>query len=121
MTRKVKLEVKGGMFFKLWLELLSVTPPFSKLTPRERELTAYLMEYYDRFKHLSKEERDNLLQSKNCKEFLMKSMNLPSLQMLYNMTFSLKKKGVLINGTLDNKYIISPAAENNLIFNIKYA
>lgn len=116
----MKIEIPtNNNYYLIVLTLLSTIPPYSSLSPRERELTANILDMYFSYTN-SHDERITLIFSKQGKEELMRRMDIKSLQVLENMLTSLRRDGVLNGNNITPEYIgIDRNKVKEIIFKFK--
>ena len=113
------IKVTKKKFFIYWLQFLK---PYHKLRDKEIEMLAHFLVVRDELSSKIKDESliDDMLFSKNIKDDIKKKMNYSSHQVFNNMLSSLRNKGVIINGRINQGLIpkLNDKKDNfKLIFN----
>lgn len=98
-------------FFKYWLIILR---PSHKLTDKEIDIVACFLKHRQELssKIVDEELLDQVLMSEDVKRKVQQECNMPS-QYFQVMLSKFKKKGVIVNGKLNKKFIPRLRGEEN--------
>lgn len=98
-----------------WLiEIISCMQPFKSLRPREKEVLAAILKVSVETKNLPKEQQQLIVFHHLTKERIAKEVGI-SLDNLYNVILSLRKKNILNDSGIADKYYKVLTQETNEI------
>lgn len=116
MKKTIPISSNETVFYREWLEVLSILPPFSNFSPKERNLIAVLMELNNKYKHLEDKDKGALLLSTPNRKLAMERLKITNVQVFNNLVATVRKKGALNGGLLNSLFAVYPSKENELIF-----
>lgn len=102
----INIKVKKGKEFEGYLRILASIPPFSSLRPRELQVLAEL--YTINYQNISipEETRNKIVFHKDTRQGIADKLGI-SVQSVYNITLSLREKGLLGDDKFITKFVIS--------------
>ena len=87
-------KVTGIKKYQLLLEMFSWMPTIKKLSPREKQVLAIIMFYYNKYKLLPEDERNRLIFDYETRQIIADNLGIKK-QVVYNIFLSLKKKDII--------------------------
>lgn len=99
------VKVKDEQKYYWLMEVLGCMQPFKTLRHREKEVLAELLKVSVENKNLSKEQRGLIVFHHSTKERIAKKVGI-TIDNLYNVILSLRKKGILDDSGIVDKYYI---------------
>ena len=87
-------KVTGIKKYQLLLEMFSWMPTIKKLSPREKQVLAITMFYYNKYKLLPEDERNRLIFDYETRQIIADNLGIKK-QVVYNIFLSLKKKDII--------------------------
>jgi len=109
--------IEEDYFLKL-VYLLRTIPPFNDLTRKELDLYAYFLYYNDKYKTIPLRDRNKLIFNHDIRKTIAKKMGI-NMARVYNIVALLKKKGIIGDGELNPRYVISKVDYLAFIFKEK--
>jgi len=97
-------KVTGIKKYQLLLEMFSWMPTIKKLSPREKQVLAIIMFYYNKYKLLPEDERNRLIFDYETRQIIADNLGIKK-QVVYNIFLSLKKKDIIGENEVEPKYI----------------
>ena len=87
-------KVTGIKKYQLLLEMFSWMPTIKKLSPREKQVLAIIMFYYNKYRLLPEDERNRLIFDYETRQIIADNLGIKK-QVVYNIFLSLKKKDII--------------------------
>ena len=100
---ELPIRINKDSKFKWIVEIMSCMQPFKSLRPRERELIAKILKLSYDIKDVPKEQRKLLIFHQDNKKKMAEEMNM-TMENFYNLILSLRKKGILDDYGVIDKY-----------------
>ena len=101
----INVEVKSGKEFEGYLRILASVPPFSLLRPRELQVLAELYAINSENISIPEETRNKIVFHKDTRQNIADKLGI-SVQSVYNITLSLREKGLLGDDKFNSKFVI---------------
>jgi hypothetical protein len=113
---KINVKTSSHKYFRQLLELLGSFDPFSSMRSREKDVFAILLRSNWLLKSKSKAYRDEYLLSREHRVYMATELKISDINL--NMIISsLRKRGVIVDNSIDAKYEFKPIKE--LTFNFE--
>lgn len=107
---EVTLPVTKDNKFRGIVEILGCINPFIKLRSRERDVLAELYKLNFRYSHIPSDERNQMIFNKSARKVVAENLGI-SVDSVYNITMSLRKKGILTEDGFTPKYLVNNVDE----------
>lgn len=101
----INVKVKSGKEFEGYLRILASVPPFSLLRPRELQVLAELYAINSANIAIPEETRNKIVFHKDTRQSIADKLGI-SVQSVYNITLSLREKGLLGDDKFITKFVI---------------
>ncbi len=115
----LRLNTTKDKFFRQYLEVVRVMPPFNKLRSRELDVLAELLRYNDYYKEVPHEDRWALILHYKTKNNIKARLNNMSTANFNNILTSFRQKNILIDNKIPENYLIIP--EDEFEFKINFS
>jgi hypothetical protein len=114
LNREFKLA--GHKKYLCLLEMFSFMKPLDTLSPREKQVMAMLMYYYNKYELLPEKEKNRLLFDYETRQAIADELKVNK-QVIYNLFLSLKKKKMIGDNELNTGYLFPNIDKLIITFN----
>jgi hypothetical protein len=109
-------KLSGSKKYLLLLEMFSWMKPLNTLSPREKQVLAIVMYYYNKYELLPIPERNRLIFDYETRQVIADDLGVTK-QVVYNLFLSLKKKGIVKDGEVISGLIFPDVDKLIITFN----
>jgi biotin operon repressor len=92
-------------YFRVVVEIFDFTPPFSLLRERQKDVFAEFLRYHNEYKDYPDEVRDKLIFDYDTYQKIADKLGVKR-STVYNVTSELRALGLIIDNSIDKRFII---------------
>ena len=109
-------KLTGYKKYLLLLEMFSFMKPLNTLSPREKQVLAFINRYYNVYEFLPIKDGERLVFDYDTRQEIAETLKIKK-QVVYNLFLALKKKGIIGDSTIDVKYMFGDIETLTISFN----
>lgn len=114
----IELKTSRSKFFRQYLELVKIFHPFNTLRHKELDVLAELFYYNNEYKHLDRNTRWKLILHYDNREAIKEKYTMSDAN-FNNILTALRKKDLLIDNKVPQKYLLETDDEFEFKINFK--